>query len=381
MQSIIRYKTVTYHGAIGKEHGGSSMKTEQLITFLISPEQTIVEAMQKIDANAKGILFITNTDRKLIGAITDGDIRRWLIKTGNLQEQISRLMNRNPKSVYRREVASAQDVMRRYSITALPVLNSKGIVIDILFEQEQKIEVREGSLSLDKVPVVIMAGGKGTRLYPYTKILPKPLIPIGDIPIMERIIDKFRDVGVTDFYATVNYRKNMIKSYFTDTVKDYEIKYVEENQPLGTAGSLRLIEEDFEQPFIVTNCDILIHADYEDVYRYHRESGNELTIVSALKNIVVPYGVIHSSENGAVQSMEEKPKLSYFVNTGMYILNPELKKEIPEDTFYHMTDLTDKLLKEKRKVGMYPISEDSFLDMGEFEEMHRMEKKLDLKSE
>ena len=163
--------------------------------------------------------------------------------------------------------------------------------------------------------------------------------------------------------------------------KDYEIKYVEENQPLGTAGSLRLIEEDFEQPFIVTNCDILIHADYEDIYRYHRESGNELTIVSALKNIVVPYGVIHSSENGAVQSMEEKPKLSYFVNTGMYILNPELKKEIPEDTFYHMTDLTDKLLKENRKVGMYPISEDSFLDMGEFEEMHRMEKKLDLKSE
>ena len=167
----------------------------------------------------------------------------------------------------------------------------------------------------------------------------------------------------------------------SDTAKDYEIKYVEENQPLGTAGSLRLIEEDFEQPFIVTNCDILIHADYEDVYRYHRESGNELTIVSALKNIVVPYGVIHSSENGAVQSMEEKPKLSYFVNTGMYILNPELKKEIPEDTFYHMTDLTDKLLKENRKVGMYPISEDSFLDMGEFEEMHRMEKKLDLKSE
>ena len=217
--------------------------------------------------------------------------QRWLIKTGNLQEQISRLMNRNPKSVYRREVASAQDVMRRYSITALPVLNSKGIVIDILFEQEQKTEVREGSLSLDKVPVVIMAGGKGTRLYPYTKILPKPLIPIGDIPIMERIIDKFRDVGVTDFYATVNYRKNMIKSYFTDTAKDYEIKYVEENQPLGTAGSLRLIEEDFEQPFIVTNCDILIHADYEDIYRYHRESGNELTIVSALKNIVVPYGV------------------------------------------------------------------------------------------
>ena len=211
------------------------MDVEQLMTFLISPERTIVEAMEKIDENGRRILFITNTDRKLIGAITDGDIRRWLIKTGNLQEQISRLMNRNPKSVYRREVASAQDVMRRYSITALPVLNSKGIVIDILFEQEQKTEVREGSLSLDKVPVVIMAGGKGTRLYPYTKILPKPLIPIGDIPIMERIIDKFRDVGVTDFYATVNYRKNMIKSYFTDTAKDYEIQRVDSSSWDGSA--------------------------------------------------------------------------------------------------------------------------------------------------
>ena len=137
----------------------------------------------------------------------------------------------------------------------------------------------------------------------------------------------------------------------------------------------------FEAPFIVTNCDILIHADYGDIYQYHKESGNELTIVSALKNITVPYGVIHSSQNGLVDSMEEKPKLSYFVNTGMYILNPELINMIPSNTFFHMTDLADLLLKENRKVGMYPISEDSFLDMGEFEEMHRMEEKLNLKSE
>lgn len=356
------------------------MKTEQLMSFLISPEQTIVEAMQKIDANAKGILFVT-THNKLIGTVTDGDIRRWLIKTGNLKESVSRLMNKNPKTIYQREIASAQEVMKRYMITALPIINARGNVIDILFQEERDVALCLNKSSLESVPVVIMAGGKGTRLYPYTKILPKPLIPIGDIPIMERIIEKFRNYGVNDFYATVNYRKSMIKSYFLDAAKDYQIRYIEEEQPLGTAGSLRLIEREFEQPFIVTNCDILIHADYEDIYRYHKESGNELTLVSALKNIVVPYGVVHSSENGAVQAMEEKPKLSYFVNTGMYILNPQLKNEIPQNTFYHMTDLADKLLREKRKVGMYPISEDSFLDMGEFEEMHRMEEKLNLKSE
>ncbi len=357
------------------------MKTEQLMPFLIAPNNTVVDALQKIDNNARGILFVIDQGRRLLGIVTDGDIRRWLIKTGELQGTIEQIMNKNPKVIYRKEVNSARQFMIKHSITALPVINSKGIISDILFREDAKSADKAQENTLADVPVVIMAGGKGTRLYPYTKILPKPLIPIGDIPIMERIIDKFLDFGVKDFYATVNYRKNMIKSYFAENNTDYKICYVEEDKPLGTAGSLGLIQTNFDRPFFVTNCDILIHADYGDIYRYHKESGNELTIVSALKNIVVPYGVIHSSENGAIWSMEEKPKLSYFVNTGMYILNPELLEEIPKDTFFHMTDLADKLLEEGRKVGMYPISEDSFLDMGEFEEMHRMEEKLNLKSE
>jgi dTDP-glucose pyrophosphorylase len=357
------------------------MKTEELIPFLITPQSTVVEALQRIDANARGILFVVDDDRKLVGVLTDGDVRRWLIRTGNLEAAVERLMNRDPKVVYRKETVCVDELMKKYDITALPVVSRKWRITDIVFQEETRQKKIEQKCSLRGVSVVIMAGGKGTRLYPYTKILPKPLIPIGDIPIMERIIGKFRDFGVCDFYATVNYRKNMIKSYFSEFAVDYEVSYIDEDKPLGTAGSLSLIGGEFTRPIIVTNCDILIHADYGEIYKYHRETGNELTIVSALKNIVVPYGVIHSSEHGAVESMEEKPKLSYFVNTGMYVLNPELIREIPKDTFFHMTDLTDKLLKEGRRVGMYPISEDSFLDMGEFEEMHRMEKKLNLKSE
>ncbi len=357
------------------------MKTEQLMPFLISPDSTVVEAMQHIDRNARGILFVADEQLKLLGVITDGDIRRWLIQTGELKAPISKLMNTAPKKITRKEQAGAREFMIRNSITALPVVTVKGIISDILFRDETKEIHKKPKGLLKDVPVVIMAGGKGTRLYPYTKILPKPLIPIGDIPIMERIIGKFCEYGVQNFYATVNYRKNMIRSYFSELTTEYGLQYVEEDKPLGTAGSLQLIREAFDRPFIVTNCDILIHADYEDIYHYHEEAGNELTIVTALKNIEVPYGVIHSSENGMVESMEEKPKLSYFVNTGMYILNPELKDEIPENTFFHMTDLADKLLAEHRRVGMYPISEDSFLDMGEFEEMRRMEEKLNLKSE
>lgn len=357
------------------------MKTEQLMQFLISPDKTVVEAMQQIDHNARGILFVSDDKNTLLGVVTDGDIRRWLIRTGELNAKVSSLMNPNPKYIAKKQAIMAQQFMKEYFITALPVVTSKGQVIDVLFKEEKASVEKLLKGNLKNIPVVIMAGGKGTRLYPYTKILPKPLIPIGDIPIMERIINKFRQFGVKYFYTTVNYKKNMIKSYFSEQAKDYSLEYIEENKPLGTAGSLKLIENNFNEPFIVTNCDILIHADYEDIYKYHMESGNELTIVTALKNIQIPYGVIHSRENGAVESMEEKPKLSYFVNTGMYILNPQLKDEIPEDTFYHMTDLADKLLAEHRRVGMYPISEDSFLDMGEFEEMRRMEEKLNLKSE
>lgn len=358
------------------------MKKEQLTRFLGLSTLNIVGAMEKIDANAHGILFIVNEKDKLLGTVTDGDIRRWIIKCGNLDAKVSEIMNKNPKTIYRKEISNAQAYMKKVQVKALPVLDSRGKVVDIILDTGEAAEIeKRDTETLAEVPVVVMAGGKGTRLYPYTKILPKPLIPIGDIPIMERIIGKFLDYGVTDFYATVNYKKSMIKSYFADLAADYKIHYVEEDKPLGTAGSLCLIEAEFDKPFIVTNCDILINADYADIYKYHKESGNVLTIVSALKNIVVPYGVIHSKENGTVVSMEEKPKLSYFVNTGMYVLNPDLLKRIPKDTFYHMTDLTDLLLAEGKQVGMYPISEDSFLDMGEFEEMRRMEKKLNLKSE
>ena len=357
------------------------MNTEQLMTFIISPDSTVVEAMERIDCNARGILFVVEDDRRLTGVVTDGDIRRWLVKSGDLQGRVQQFMSRSPKVIYRRDIKRAQQMMVKYSITALPVVSAKGHITDIIFkEPENGIEVQAKD-GLRDIPVVIMAGGKGTRLYPYTKILPKPLIPIGDIPIMERIIGRFCAYGAHDFWVTVNYKKNMIKSYFSENKHDYRISYVEENQPLGTAGSLRLIEDQFEQPFIVTNCDILIDADYEDLYRNHMQSGNELTIVTALKKIVIPYGVIHSSENGSVMMIEEKPELSYFINTGMYILNHDLIGEVPKDTFFHMTDLTDALLKQGRRVGMYPISEDSFLDMGEFEEMHRMETKLNSKSE
>lgn len=357
------------------------MKKICMDKFLADEQLTIIDAMQKIDLNAKGILFVVDTGNKLVGTVTDGDIRRAIVKTGDLNLQVADVMNRSPKAVRQGEKLDAIDLIRKFQLAAVAVVDDGGKLTDIIFNQNEDVKIlKNNKTTLQGIPVVIMAGGKGTRLYPFTKILPKPLIPVGDVTIIERIIERFSNYGIDSYYMTVNYRKNMIKSYLTDQLEK-KINFIEEEKPLGTAGSLKLFADQLSHPFFVINCDILIQADYAELYRYHMDAGNVITIVSALKNIEVPYGVIQTKENGYVTALEEKPRLSYFINTGMYILNPECIAAIPEDTFFHMTDLIDAMLKENKKIGMYPVSEDSFLDMGEWEELQRMEKKLKLNPE
>lgn len=178
---------------------------------------------------------------------------------------------------------------------------------------------------------------------------------------------------------TVNYKKNMIQSYFAEIKKGYTIEYIEEEKPLGTGGSLKLINRSFDTPLFVANCDSLIRTDYSLLLEHHKNSKNDITIVTALKNDTIPYGVIYSKENGKLDHIVEKPTRSYLINTGMYIINPEMISLIPDDTMFHMTHLVEKALELGYSVGMYPVSEDSFLDMGEFAEMKRMEEKLYLR--
>lgn len=350
------------------------MEAEKIKDLIGNISISIVDAMCKIDANSKGILFIVDDNNKLVGSLTDGDIRRWLLKSGDLSASVSEAMKLSPYSLNFSDKGKALKLMHEKCITAVPIVDVDKVIIDICLLSEYEENKQKGNLS--GVSVVVMAGGKGTRLYPYTKILPKPLIPIGDTPIVERIIDYYTEFGIKQFYMTVNYKKAMIRSYFDDVSKNYTIKYVEEEKPLGTGGSVKLIEDKFDRPIFITNCDALILADYEDIYKYHIENKNDITMVSALKNIQVPYGVLHTGNNGIIESMDEKPKLSYFINTGMYIINPETIDLIPDNTLFHMTHLVDKVMKNGGKVGTYPISEDSFLDMGEPDEMKRMEEKL-----
>ncbi len=354
------------------------MQIDRIKQFVGNRTISIVEAMQKIDENGEGILFIADDEGVLLGSISDGDIRRWLIKTGNLNTDADKVMTRSPVFLYAEEEDRALMLMKQKAINAVPILDRNKRIKDIILLSSIDENNKTGVRGLEDVSVVIMAGGRGSRLYPYTKILPKPLIPIGEIPIVERIIDSFRKYDVAGFYMSINYKKGMIKSYFKEMESDYPIRYVEEDMPLGTAGSIKLIEDPPDKPFFVTNCDILILADYADIYDHHINAKNDITIVSALKNITVPYGVLDTGVNGELMAIREKPRNSYLINTGMYILDPKLIDLIPDKKEYHMTGLIDDVLKNGGKVGMYPVSEDSFLDMGEFSEMKRMEDKLNI---
>lgn len=332
----------------------------------------MLEAMALLDKIAKKVLFVVQ-DGQFVAAITDGDIRRWILKKGNLDAKVKEIANYNPKYLPEKEKSKAREFMKKYSIEALPILNEGKDIVSVVLWNDEEIEPKR---TLD-TPVVIMAGGLGKRLYPYTKILPKPLIPIGEIPIVEHIINRFHQHGSDQFYLVVNHKKNMIKAYFNEIEKSYEVNYVDEDQPLGTGGGLSLLKGKINFTFILSNCDILIEEDYEKIYNYHKKENNLITMVCSLKNIKIPYGVIEISETGEIEEMREKPELSFFTNTGMYIVEPKVIEELEDNKAIGFPDIIEKYKEAGEKISVYPISENSWLDMGQLDEMEEMRRRLE----
>lgn len=340
--------------------------------LLINEDASMIEAMQQLDKVAKKVLFVMR-DRYFVAAITDGDIRRWILKKGNLDAKVKDIANYNPKFLYEEDKAIARDYMKKHSIEALPILDKENNIITVVLWNDNDIELK-GSLN---VPIVIMAGGLGVRLYPYTKILPKPLIPIGEIPIIEHIINRFNHYGSTQFFLIVNHKKNMIKAYFNEINKKYKLEYIDEDKPLGTGGGLSLLKGRINSTFILSNCDILIREDYEKIYNYHKSENNLITIVCSLKTIKIPYGVIEISETGEIEDMKEKPELSFFINTGMYIVEPQIINELERGRAINFPDIIKKYKSQGEKIGVFPISENSWMDMGQIDEMEEMRRRLE----
>lgn len=340
--------------------------------LIISPQMTVLQAMQKLDETGRKILFLA-PDLKLQAVLTDSDVRRHILKNGSLEAKVSEVANYQPKSLPIAQKSQATEFMIKQSIAAVPLLDSTGVIVDVAFFDESPIQVQK---SLD-IPVVIMAGGLGTRLYPYTKILPKPLIPVGEKPIVEHIIGRFHNFGCKEYHMIVNHKKNMIKAYFNELEKDYTVNFADEECFLGTGGGLSLLKDKIHSTFFLTNCDVLIEADYHDLYRFHVKNNNLITVVCALKHVTIPYGVFSLTEDGEIDTITEKPTMNFLTNTGMYVVDQKIIQELEANKAISFPDIMEKYRKNNGKVGVYPVSENSWMDMGQMEELESMRRRLE----
>lgn len=340
---------------------------ENIRARIIAKETTIIQALKKMEDLAVKLLFIFNEEH-FMGILSIGDIQRSVIKNIDLKTNVLEIMRSNYTFSFDSESKETiKEKMIKFRIECMPILNANKQLVDAIFWNDifSNTIIERKQIN---IPVVIMAGGKGTRLLPLTNIYPKPLIPIGEKTIIESIMDKFVSYGCHNFYFSVNYKADVIKNYFDFlNNKEYNIFYFQEEKPMGTAGSLRLLKDKISTTFFVSNCDILINEDYSKILEYHKKNGNELTVVAALKTYSIPYGTIQTGKNGLLDSIEEKPDLTFKINTGLYILEPSLLNDIPDD-FFHITHLMEKLRSQNRRVGVYPISQNDWIDMGDWNE-------------
>lgn len=331
---------------------------------------TVSEAMQKIDSNAKGILFLVNEEGKLIGCITDGDIRRHLLSGGAMDDLAFYAANKNPKTANTTNEAKALYHKRNY--VAIPIVDKEGFIIG-LFDGDSLGGKPRKNLG---IPVVINAGGKGTRLDPFTRVLPKPLIPVGNLPIIEHIMKEYESYGCDEFHIIVNYKRELMKAYFADDEHRYNITWYDEKKPLGTGGGLSLLKGRFKETIFFANCDALLTASYDSMLAFHKDNGNAITMIGAYKNINIPYGVVDIGVNGIIEAMREKPLVSFLANTGIYIVEPEVIEEMDDNVAIGFPDVIEKQRQRGKKVAVFPVGENDWMDMGQIPELEKMRIKL-----
>jgi len=347
-----------------------------LSDLCIAPGSSIRQAIACIDRNGQGIVLITDEECRLIGTVSDGDIRRAILAGISLDVPVSELLTHRADSPYPQPVtapvgterAALLRLMQERVVRQVPLLDDDGRVVGLVTWDE---------LLPDQVlplQAVIMAGGFGTRLRPLTEDMPKSMLPVGDRPLMELIVEQLCQVGIRRVNIATHYMSERIIKHFGDGHNfGVELNYVTEEQPLGTAGALGLMEVP-DEPLLVINGDILTRVDFRAMLDYHREHGADLTVGVRKYDLQVPYGVIEC-EGARVQQVREKPLLRFFVNAGIYLLEPSVHRYIPNGERFDMTDLIQRLLEEERPVVSFPIVE-YWLDIGQPVDYEQAQKDL-----
>ncbi|WP_342442478.1 nucleotidyltransferase family protein [Lysinibacillus sp. FSL K6-0075] len=331
----------------------------------IAPMQSIKEAMQLLNDTSKQFLVVVNEENKLLGTLTDGDIRRAILNDISLSSPNSLIMNQNP-IVERRGFDKQHyiNTLKKVQRKQLPIVDENNRVVDVFFLEDWE------TIGISNSKVILMVGGLGTRLRPLTNEIPKPMLKVGKAPIIETIIRRFKEQGFQDFILAVNYKKEVIQNYLQDGKSfDVNIDYIEENQRLGTAGALSLIQDKFSSPVIIMNGDILTNVNFNNLIENHISSKACATVCVREYDYQIPYGVV-ITENNHLVDIQEKPIHKYLMNAGIYILNPEIIQDIPKNTLFDMPDLLIKLLNRKQKINVCTIN-DYWIDIGQIEDYKR----------
>lgn len=332
---------------------------QHLISFNVCLSDALIQ-LNRLPGDK--VLFIVDEASTLLGSITDGDIRRGLLKNNSKEVLIKNFYEASPKFLYHDQLDINNILeLRGKGFNIIPILDREKRIIDIL-----NFNLYRAYLPID---AIIMAGGRGSRLSPLTDEIPKPLLKIGEKPIMEHNIDRLISFGVEDFWFSVNYLKEQIKEHFAENKKEINIRYVEEDQPMGTIGALSKVEAFQNEHVLVTNSDLLTDLNYEDFYLDFLNNDADISMVTIPYEVVIPYGVVEQDQN-QVQGIKEKPTYTYYSNAGIYLMKRKVIDSIPKNTFFNATDLIMYELSKKKKVISYPFS-GYWIDIGKPEDFKR----------
>lgn len=337
---------------------------------LIDHRETVLSALAKLDQlAADAILFVIDEDKRLKGSLTDGDVRRGLLKGKSLDNGVSEFIQPNPKFIRKGKYDLKQVIsFRSGNFKVIPILDEADRIINVI-----NFRIFKSYLPLD---AVLMAGGRGERLKPLTDTTPKPLLKVGEKPIIQHNLDRLMSYGIDDFWISVRYKGEQIKEYFQDgSHMNVSIDYISEDEPLGTIGAVRQIASLSHDAILVSNSDILTNLDYEDFYQSFVDSGADMSVVTIPYDVSIPYAVLETT-HGHVTSFKEKPTYTYYSNGGIYLLKKEVLKLIPPHTHYNATDLMETLIQSGHKVHSYPLI-GYWLDIGKMEDYQKAQ--LDIK--
>ena len=345
--------------------------TENLDALCISPQATVHEAVQRMEENRFGLCLVTDVERMLLGTISDGDVRRAILAQTGMNQPVKVLLDRKQGPPYERSVTGKVglppntyvEIMNQRKVVHLPLVDREGKLKDL-------VRMMDIVPSIDPpLRAVVMAGGKGSRLSPLTENVPKPMLPVGKRPLLEHIIGKLKVSGIHQVNVTTHYKAEMIEDHFGDGSEFcVELGYVSEAEPLGTAGSLALLGES-EAPLLVINGDVLTDLDIQAMLHFHEDSVAAMTVGVREYDVQIPYGIVEC-EGSRVVSVDEKPVKSFFVNAGVYLLQPAVREYIPRGRRFDMTELMQMLIEHDEKVVSFPIHE-YWIDVGQISDYER----------